>query len=383
MLNFSRDTGTELATKGPRMTAARAVPAAPLIFPAIDLLRGFAALSVVVYHVIEHMGWSTFPGTGALLWFRIGWMGVDLFFVISGFVIALSAFSLIDKLGDKEFRMPFVRRRVSRILPLHYLTCLVFIVAIGIGTSGLFMNLVSHLGFFHNMDWRWHGAINGVNWSIGVEMQFYLLIFFLAPILRKCTWWLIPLVAVSIAWAWRYGVFLQVPIDGDLGPFMRFLVSTQLPGTLDQFAVGILLARFVRAPQCATFFAFLRSQPWTITLVATGLVWLSLSLFWSLGPFWETVSLMVFWRSLISLAFGAVVLAACCYANPVLMRATAPLRYLGTISYGIYLWHLIVILLVKKIEGITPGLALAVVLGITLILASASWHFFEQRLLRR
>lgn len=145
------------------MTAARAVPATPLIFPAIDLLRGFAALSVVVYHVIEHMGWSTFPGTGALLWFRIGWMGVDLFFVISGFVIALSAFSLIDKLGDKEFRMPFVRRRVSRILPLHYLTCLVFIVAIGIGTSGLFMNLVSHLGFFHNMDWRWHGAINGVN----------------------------------------------------------------------------------------------------------------------------------------------------------------------------------------------------------------------------
>ena len=58
-------------------------------FDTIDILRGFAAISVVVYHVIEHFQWSNFPATWPWLWFRVGWMGVDLFFVISGFVIGL------------------------------------------------------------------------------------------------------------------------------------------------------------------------------------------------------------------------------------------------------------------------------------------------------
>ena len=54
-------------------------------FPSIDILRGFAALSVVVYHVIEHFKWIDFPTQGPLVWFRIGWMGVDLFFCYIGF----------------------------------------------------------------------------------------------------------------------------------------------------------------------------------------------------------------------------------------------------------------------------------------------------------
>ncbi|HRL91443.1 MAG TPA: acyltransferase family protein, partial [Comamonas denitrificans] len=73
-------------------------------FDTIDILRGFAAISVVVYHVIEHFQWNNFPATWPWLWFRVGWMGVDLFFVISGFVIGLSAFSEIDKRGEHAFR---------------------------------------------------------------------------------------------------------------------------------------------------------------------------------------------------------------------------------------------------------------------------------------
>ena len=55
-----------------------------LYFPNLDLLRAFAAISVLVLHVIELTGWKNFPIEGPLTWFRIGWMGVDLFFVISG-----------------------------------------------------------------------------------------------------------------------------------------------------------------------------------------------------------------------------------------------------------------------------------------------------------
>lgn len=61
-------------------------------FPLIDVLRGFAAITVLVYHVIEHFHWTAFPTEGLLSWFRIGWMGVDLFFVISGFCNGIGSF---------------------------------------------------------------------------------------------------------------------------------------------------------------------------------------------------------------------------------------------------------------------------------------------------
>ncbi len=47
-------------------------------FDSIDILRGFAAISVVVYHIIEHFNWSSFPTNWPWLWFRFGWMGVVL-----------------------------------------------------------------------------------------------------------------------------------------------------------------------------------------------------------------------------------------------------------------------------------------------------------------
>ncbi|MFM1802472.1 MAG: hypothetical protein RJA81_1824, partial [Planctomycetota bacterium] len=50
-----------------------------LHYPMIDALRGFAALSVIVYHVIDHIQWKNFPITGMIGdWFRVGWMSVDL-----------------------------------------------------------------------------------------------------------------------------------------------------------------------------------------------------------------------------------------------------------------------------------------------------------------
>lgn len=99
-------------------------------FPSIDVLRFFAAISVVVYHCIEHYSWDDFPTKFGMLWFRIGWMGVDIFFVISGFVISLAAFTQIDRSGEKKFARNFLLKRVSRIVPLHYLTLLIFIIFI-------------------------------------------------------------------------------------------------------------------------------------------------------------------------------------------------------------------------------------------------------------
>ena len=99
-------------------------------YPGLDLLRGFAAVSVVVYHVIEHFKWDQLSQDNVVcLWFRLGWMGVDLFFVISGLVIALSALKLIERNPDDYARIYFTRR-LARIVPLHYLTCLLWVVLV-------------------------------------------------------------------------------------------------------------------------------------------------------------------------------------------------------------------------------------------------------------
>ena len=82
-------------------------------FDNINLLRAFAALSVVVYHVIVHSNWEGYPIAGPLVAFRIGWYGVDLFFVISGFVIAYSALIL--------YRADATSFRGTSMRPIGYL----------------------------------------------------------------------------------------------------------------------------------------------------------------------------------------------------------------------------------------------------------------------
>ncbi|WP_158746956.1 acyltransferase, partial [Acidisphaera sp. L21] len=161
-----------------------------MVFPLIDILRGFAALSVVVYHVIAHFNWDAFPVSGPLVWFRIGWMGVDLFFVISGFVIALSAFRALDAQPDRStFFQHFVRHRGARIIPLHYVTCLVFVVSLQpfmfFSAEG-WLQFVTHALFIHDFFPNHQGGINGVNWSLAAEMQFYVVMMISARWLRTC-----------------------------------------------------------------------------------------------------------------------------------------------------------------------------------------------------
>src|SRR5258706_4584665 len=86
-------------------------------FDNINLLRAFAALSVVVYHVIEHGRWTDYPTEGPLVTFRIGWYGVDLFFVIIGFFIPYSGI-LFYRAEAPSFQRSYSNPRITRDLPL-------------------------------------------------------------------------------------------------------------------------------------------------------------------------------------------------------------------------------------------------------------------------
>ena len=202
-------------------------------YPGLDLLRGFAAISVVIYHVIEWFKWESFPSHHPLaLWFRLGWMGVDLFFVISGFVIATSALNLLER-DESRYAREFCRRRLSRIAPLHYLTCVIF--ALFVTPSVLFLDdtyihVLTHFSFTHNLLWYTQGSINGPNWSLGVEMQFYVLILLTAPLLRRMNPMALLAICVGVAWTWRAWIFRMYGGEQPSGINMTWFGVSQVPG---------------------------------------------------------------------------------------------------------------------------------------------------------
>lgn len=357
---------------------------AALYFPYVDILRGFAAVSVVVYHVIALLHWDAFPTSTPLVWFRTGGFGVDLFFVISGMVISLSAFSGIERDGA-GFRLPFLLRRAARIVPLYYLTATLFLLAVApefMQRPDIVNQIVSHLLFFHNMSWLTHGGIDGPNWSVATEMQFYLLIAAFAPTLLRWRTWLVVPAMILIAWGWRWYSFIHYPVDAKLGPFLTFVYSTQLPGMLDEFAVGILLARFLRSAAGGRLLAFAGGRPWLMPPLCGTVLWLAFHVFWQIPDYWGDWRMVVFFKTLLSVAWALLVLTFCTFRGAALLRATAPLRYLGAVSYGIYLWHLLIVQPLQDVHGLTPAWGLVITLSATLVLSAMSWHLFERPIQR-
>jgi peptidoglycan/LPS O-acetylase OafA/YrhL len=357
-------------------------------FPMIDVLRAFAALTVVVFHVIAHYHWTSFPTSGPAVWFRAGGMGVDLFFVISGFVIALSAFSLLSRTGGgANFAISFAGARLARITPLHYLTCLLFLIFVQpavIFDPRIWQQVVTHALFIHNFFLMTFGGIDGPNWSVATEMQFYVMMLLIAPWLIRADWRVILIGGVGIAWIWRLGAFCFIPTTGKWGSFPLFVGVSQLPGMLDEFTLGILLARFIRSRHGRRWLA--GPMPIRFAVAATAAaatLWLAMAIYWRNSTFWNSGPMVVCSKTLLGLAWMLVILAACSVNSRVVLAVSAPLRYLGTISYGIYLWHLPVLLAVRTVRWVTPPTALVYVIGLTLILASGSWHCFELPIMRR
>jgi peptidoglycan/LPS O-acetylase OafA/YrhL len=357
-----------------------------VFFPSVDILRGFAAISVVVYHVIEHFKWADFPKSGLLFWFRMGGMGVDLFFVISGFVIGLSAFSAIDKSGERGFRGLFARRRFFRIAPLYYLTLAAYLLLItrNFSLESHGYNILAHVFFMHSFFVEYIGDINGPNWSVSIEMQFYLLMLLIAPWVRVAKWWKIACAFILIAWCWRAANVYFVQLDGPLGVFPLFVATSQLPGMLDEFCVGLLLARFIRSDTGANLLEKHKSRSWIfLSLAVTAVVvYLVFYVYLKNASYWEIPLMVIFFKTPLAAAYACVVFVACTLNNKLWLKLTAPLRYMGVISYGIYLWHLPVLLSVQKIEGITPQEALPVIMAITVLLSAISWHLFEKPILK-
>ena len=341
----------------------------------LDGLRGIAIVAVLLYHL-----GSKLPALHLDVISQYGWAGVDLFFVISGFLITGI---LLDSAGSERYFRNFYVRRILRIWPLYFaLLAFVFIVlphAVPALRARIFSQChpwQSYLVFAQNFFVRDFGiGPVGVTWSLAIEEQFYLvwpLLIFLLP--RR----MLPGLLLAV-------VMLSPVIRGlaQMHGATPTMLYTHTFFRLDSISAGALLAFWVRSAR------FSRGGGARITgaMLALGLIACVLAL----GVFGaKPVSANLRFSALALLCFGLVGSALLANTRSLLNQCLTAswLRYTGRICFGLYLLHVTVfdILTPERLSSLGSGWAgslgvLIIDFAAVFVVASLSWHFFESPVL--
>src|SRR5215510_12951583 len=182
----------------------------------IDALRGAAALGVVLYHAVQQ-GEKVLPSNVLQYPVRLvqfassfGYIGVFLFFVISGFCIHLQWARSKAAGTETQIRFgPFWKRRIRRLYPPYIIALLFFLLltaaTIGINLTHFFIyDVVMHLLMLHNLDPSTCYTINGVFWTLAVEEQLYLAYFLLLFMRVRWGWGVTIAVCLSARLGWMF-----------------------------------------------------------------------------------------------------------------------------------------------------------------------------------
>ncbi|HUA72038.1 MAG TPA: acyltransferase [Solirubrobacteraceae bacterium] len=371
-----------------------------------DGLRALAALSVVSYHVALSGKFARASALAPLLWELKG--GVAIFFVISGALLHLPyARAIRDQAALPDWRI-YARRRGVRILPAYWVALTA--VAIGPFAAGVYgPDAWSYYGLSQIYDPQTVLGGLGVAWSLCVEVSFYALL----PVFG----WLVArhagragaraAVRAQLGWIAAAGVTslaLRAALAGSLtAPFydrgQTLMVS--LPGLLDWFAIGMALAVLraeLEAGRASRFpLAVVGRRAWVCVLLAFAAFMVAI-------PEQHGDIFLPWYGAATHLAIGAgsglLVLAVIVPGTagtrpwPLRVLASPVAVWVGTISYGIYLWHFPALELIER--AVLPQPASASVASLALVwlavaaaaivLGAASYYLVErptQTLLRR
>jgi peptidoglycan/LPS O-acetylase OafA/YrhL len=303
----------------------------------LDGLRGVAVLLVLWYHVWE-ISWLPAPVDRLQFVPETGFIGVLLFFFLSGFVITYPFVRAEVRNRPAPTWAHFVWRRFTKIVPSYVLS---IGVAYALGyaqtqpNAAVVPDLSTHLLFIHTWFPDRYGTINGVLWTLAVEVEFYC-IFPLVWWCFKRAPWITAAAMIGIAFAWR--TWLAHCCMNTIFP----TYEENLPGYLDLFAFGMITSyAFVR------FGDWLRSLRWSTIaapLIAVAGVVSLVELLQNLFGFrladqwqgvWQIDKRPLLAGSFALIAFGSL-LAPRWWQ---IVLDNAPLRFLATISYNLYLYH--------------------------------------------
>jgi peptidoglycan/LPS O-acetylase OafA/YrhL len=350
---------------------------------ALDGVRGLAIFLVLLIHLLQ----SNNKPTGSLLINIVlkvkqsGWIGVDLFFALSGFLITGI---LIDSLGEKHYFRNFYARRALRIFPLYYgILLIIFLFLRPTWTDGRQFYLL--LVYLQNTALWWHGSqpvllksLTGHLWSLAAEEQFYLIwpiIVVLFRDRRKLMW-----IAA--------GLVLAVPF------FRTFLflhgvnykvIYTSTFCRADSLLAGAWLALAVRGDLKDRLLRIAPYTFWVSLLCYIAIGWKAGSFYWDYNPIVTTIGYSV----LAVAASSLIAMALRPGSRTGAFMDLYPLRWLGKYSYGIYIIHPMIGFLYlpwidRHVHGkVTSHIAVFVAaMLVTLPLAWLSYNFYERRFLR-
>lgn len=339
----------------------------------LDVVRGLAILLVLIWHYLEPVR-DTSPFLSVPI--TLFWSGVDLFFVLSGFLIGGT---LLNNATTKNYYQVFYIRRSARILPLYWLVCISFLFFKYVPINGLDEKQLNSLSlkyfftFTQNFIMAQYKAFSGpwldVTWSLAVEEQFYI---FLSLLIRMFSKSIILVVTV--------GLILVAPIIRSFLPSMPAFVLP-LPRA-DSLMLGVLLALIWQTKDGQAFFykyAFVFRWSFVFLFCIIGVLSYQ-------GPFigdaYTHFWLALFYLNLIILSLiSSSKLAELFLGNKLL-------EWFGLRSYGIYLLHKPVQVLVDLwlVDFTTPiihqWLIILVSTLITLGISELSYRFIEMPFIR-
>jgi peptidoglycan/LPS O-acetylase OafA/YrhL len=330
----------------------------------IDALRCYAVFSVMVSHLYP----AGFPVVPFLKEFYGFLPGVPLFFCISGFLISGILVSHVNQ-PRKSLLKNFYVRRFLRIFPIYYLTIfLLFVINVGDYRSWFIYDVFYVSNIVQGINGTFEGSVAPHFWSLAVEEQFYILWPLLLILSRNSYYHLFLCLVVFIS-----GSLLMI-----FSPDKFFMARTF--GCLAYLGSGALLAmlwhyykerllRYITALNICLLILLLLPLLQSLELIqVTGI---------------QRIAIAIFFIPLVTLkfAFGFKAKAAkLVVENPVIL-------YLGKISYGIYIFHLLALfpaVAIKKYLHVEVLENLWVMfffkIALTILISALSWEFFEKKI---
>ena len=307
----------------------------------LNKLRAVACLLVLVYHC-----WALLGGTPI----RIpvlreyvsygGLIGVSMFFALSGYGIYSSLFAT-QAAGGKISFWKFMGKRIRRVVPHYYLNLLVALLLTGSAvyvTTAHLGNIISHLFFYHNFNYDWHGAINGVLWTMAVIFQFYLVAIPLYYFVKKFRHWAVVM-AIGFTIVAQYVTlnYLWVWDESILGSFAFAIPARQVWTALDNFVIGMYVAHLFNTKKQPA-----HHWPYVIGgILCAGLICVHCHLGNTYGVWGRGLWNCCFF-SILAVLVGLLFFCASNAKQRETSIAARVLLWVSKYEYGIYLWHLLI-----------------------------------------
>ncbi len=381
----------------PKVSESTKHPDLPVIdsstrIPALDGLRGIAILLVLLCHAVFFELHSSSKLLSPLLTFgKLTWSGVDLFFVLSGFLIGGI---LLDAMDSPQYFKTFYIRRAYRILPLYAVLLAAFSLRFltAQGSAGPLGNFTpspipwaSYVTFTQNIWMGLRGTLGvgamAATWSLAVEEQFYLTVPFVVRKIDKSRLTILLLSVVIGAPVLRTALLALFKHGNYIG-------YVYMPCRADSLSLGVLCALLVRTPRWWKYLLAHRSALcWATGCLSLGLIPLAF------GDEPESTAMVTIGYSWLAFFYTGCLLMAITGANVTMQRilCNRSLMQLGGRAYCIYLLHQPLMEAIRRALGLrfayssssTHFIGGLIGILIALGIAKFSWSFFEKPLLRR